>query len=137
MLFVPMPNFLGLILLAVLKLLTIAKKITPTRQDFNSAIRSILRLQDVYHLSERDLNGGIIEGSTPLGVELNWYDCIKMADNAIDQKNYYRAYNWALQAVHDWNKIISYTPSKQVRIRILKPLAISSFQVDAGLLPFI
>ncbi|EDV21668.1 uncharacterized protein TRIADDRAFT_59903 [Trichoplax adhaerens] len=113
----------------MLKLLAAAKRLFPSIDDLNYTIKSILRLQEVYHLSERDLYHGIIQGSNPLGVKLNWHDCIKMANGAKDKKNYYRAYNWAIEAAKYWNKTGLIKQHEQVKRRILQPLAISAFQI--------
>ncbi|EDV21670.1 uncharacterized protein TRIADDRAFT_59907 [Trichoplax adhaerens] len=72
----------------------------PEEKDLNETANAILRLQEVYDLTEENLANGKIAGIKNAINSLNWKDCLLISQVAESNGLFNRSCRWAQQALY-------------------------------------
>ncbi|KAE9555682.1 hypothetical protein FO519_001153 [Halicephalobus sp. NKZ332] len=70
----------------------------PDDEDLEGAAVALLRLQDTYKLSTKELSKGIVDGEA-VGKPLSAQDCFEVGKAAYNQKDYYHTLQWMTEAM--------------------------------------
>jgi prolyl 4-hydroxylase len=70
----------------------------PDEEDLDGAANALLRLQDTYKLSTKELSEGIVAGDT-VGKPLTAQDCFEVGRAAYNGKDYYHTLQWMEEAL--------------------------------------
>lgn len=96
----------------------------PDDEDLEGAAVALLRLQDTYQLSTKELSEGIVDGDS-VGKPLSGQDCFEVGRAAYNQKDYYHTLQWMEVAME---KIKKENPPTKRESDILEYLAYALFK---------
>lgn len=96
----------------------------PDEEDLEGAAVALLRLQDTYKLSTKELSKGIVAGDT-VGTPLSAQDCFEVGRAAYNQKDYYHTLQWMMEALE---KIGYENPPTKKESDILEYLAYALYK---------
>ncbi|KAF7637053.1 hypothetical protein Mgra_00003444 [Meloidogyne graminicola] len=92
----------------------------PDDEDLDGAALGLLRLQETYKLSTKQLADGYV-GDENVGKALTAHDCFEIGRSAYNQKDYFSTLEWM-------NEALERNPSHELEIEILEFLAYALYQ---------
>uniref|UniRef100_A0A1I8BZ65 procollagen-proline 4-dioxygenase n=1 Tax=Meloidogyne hapla TaxID=6305 RepID=A0A1I8BZ65_MELHA len=92
----------------------------PDDEDLDGAALGLLRLQETYKLSTKQLANGYV-GNENVGKALTAHDCFEIGRSAYNQKDYFFTLEWMHEALER-------NPSPELEIEILEFLAYALYQ---------
>lgn len=98
----------------------------PAEEDLSGAVVGLLRLQDTYRLSTKDLANGIIRGRN-ISASLSAFECFEIGRNAYNNEDYYHTLMWMEEAM---NRLKDLKEDQQLSLEIecLEYLAFSMYK---------
>ena len=96
----------------------------PDEEDLEGAAVALLRLQDTYKLSTKELSQGIVDGEA-VGKPLSAQDCFEVGRAAYNQKDYYHTLQWMNEAME---KLKTENPPTKKESDILEYLAYAMYK---------